>query len=115
MHACGSLVILNGSRENVRTVGDVRTRFQHSENVGNHYQHRDSIDNYNPKRHDSNTHEGISLENYWKKIRWSVRVFSFVIAVTLVNFYLIFIYFNDRKEKKSNTTNLFLMRCALML
>ena len=98
MRACGSLVRLDGARDNVRTLGSTRTRFQCSENIGNHYQHRDAIDNHNSKRHDNNTHDGVSLENSWRTIRWSDRVFSVVIAVTLVNSYLIFIYFNGRNE-----------------
>ena len=94
----GSLVRLDGARENVRIVGDTRTSFKHSENIGNHFQHRDAIDNHNSKRHDGNTHDGVSLENSRKTIRWSVRVFNFVIQVALVNSYLVFTYFNDRKE-----------------
>ena len=58
----GSLVRLDGAHENVRTVGDARTRFQHSENIGNHYQCRDAIGNHNSKRHDGNAYDGISLE-----------------------------------------------------
>ena len=81
MRACGYLVRLDGAHENVRIVGDSRTRFQCSENIDNHYQCRDAIANHISKRRDGNSHDGISLEKSWKTIRWSVRVFSFVIAV----------------------------------
>ena len=71
----GSLVRLDGARENVRIVGDTRTAFNHSENIANHFQHRYEIDNHNSKRHDSNSHDGISLEKSWKTIRWSIGGF----------------------------------------
>ena len=94
----GSIVIFDRARENVRIVGDTRASFKHSENSGNHFQYRNAIDNHNSKRHDGNTHDGIGLENSWNTIRWSIRVFSFMIAVTLFNSYLFFICFNDRNE-----------------
>ena len=59
---------------------------------------RDAVDNYNSTRHDRNTHAGTSLENLWKTHRWATRVFSFVLAVTLVNAHLFYLYFLDKDE-----------------
>ena len=60
MCAYGSLVRLDVARENVRIVGDSRISLKQSENIGNHFQHRDAIDDHNSKRHCSNAHEDIS-------------------------------------------------------
>ena len=63
MHIYRALVRLGRSYENARGMGDERTTFKCSENIANHFQFRDTIDNHNSKRHDRNTHDGISLEN----------------------------------------------------
>ena len=71
----GSLIKINGSRANRRIEGEKRYTFQHCKNIENHYQNRGAIDDHNNKRHDGNTHCGISLENAWKTHCWEIRLF----------------------------------------
>ena len=49
-------------------------------------------------RYNRNTYDCISLENSYKIICWYIRVFSVMIAIILVNSYLVFIYFNNRSK-----------------
>ena len=54
--------------------------FQYPEVVYNHYQYRDAVDAHNSSRMDP-----IALEETWKTVRWPLRVFQFLLAVTEVN------------------------------
>ena len=56
---------------------------------------RAAVDFHNSKRHDCGTKHGLSLEETWRTTNWSLRVFSFIIAVCEVNAYLAMKYFGE--------------------
>ena len=56
-------------------------KFQYLEVVFKHFNYRDSVD-----AHNSSRMEQISLEETWKATRWPVRVFTFLLAITEVNY-----------------------------
>ena len=56
------------------------TEFKYPEVVFNHYHYRDMIDNHNLFRM-----HPISLEETWMMMRWPNHVFSFILAVSIVN------------------------------
>jgi len=55
-------------------------RFQYPEIIHNHYQYRGVVDTHNSRRM-----YPIAIEEQWKTIRWPLRVFQFLLAVTEVN------------------------------
>ena len=63
-----------------RVVGQHQHLFRYPEVISNHYAYRDAVDNHNALRMDP-----ISLEETWKTIRWPLRVFQFLLAITEVN------------------------------
>ena len=54
-----------------------------------------AVDFYNSKWHYCETKHGLSLEETWQTINWSLRIFSFIIAVCEVNAYLAMKYFGE--------------------
>lgn len=62
-----------------------RATFFYPEVVYNHFQYRDAVDSHNSSRM-----HPLSLEETWKTIRWPLRVFQFILAVTEVNCRLAF-------------------------
>ena len=54
--------------------------FKYPEVVANHFQFRDAVDGHNSARMDP-----IALEETWKTMRWPLRVFQFLLAITEVN------------------------------
>ena len=56
------------------------TEFKYPEVVSNHYHYQDMIDNRNLFRM-----HPISLEETWMTMRWPNHVFSFILAVSIVN------------------------------
>ena len=56
------------------------TEFKYPEVIFNHYHYQDMIDNHNSFRmHPS------SLEETWMMMRWPNHIFSFILAVSIVN------------------------------
>lgn len=66
--------------------------FKYMEPFDNHYRYRHAVDDHNNLRHSD-----ISLEETWVTHRWENRVFAFLLAVTEVNAYVAFRYFNWRR------------------
>ena len=56
------------------------TEFKYPEVVFNHYNYQDMIDNHNSFRM-----HPISLEETWMTMRWPNHVFSFILAVPIVD------------------------------
>ena len=59
--------------------------FKYNVVVGNHFDYRDAVDNYNAKWNDYGTKLGLSLEETWKTTKWACRVFAFILAISEVN------------------------------
>ena len=94
MSTYGSLQVKKGQKDSVR-VGDngERSVFKYREVIANHFDYRGAVDFHNSKRHDCGTKHGLSLEETWRTTNWTVRVFSFILAVTEVNAFLAMRYF----------------------
>ena len=61
----------------------------YSETFKNHFLYQSAINNYSKKRYDSD----FSLKSMWKTHSWAICIFSFTLAVILVNSYLVFTNF----------------------
>ena len=66
---------------------------KYPEVVSNHYSYRDMIDNHNGMRM-----HPIALEETWLTSRWPYRVFSFLLAVTVVNVQNAATYFINKEK-----------------
>ena len=69
------------------------TTFKYPEDVSNHYCYHDMIDNHNGMRM-----HPIALEETWITLRWPNRVFSFLLAVTVVNVQNAATYFFNKEK-----------------
>jgi len=55
------------------------------------------VDFHNTKRHDGGTKHGLSIEETWRTTNWTIRVFSFILAITEVNAFLAMKFFGGWK------------------
>ena len=77
MSIYGSLLTHTNQNESVRT-DDKRKllkTFKYTEVVSNHYNYCGAVDEHNAYRHGCGKKHGLSLEEIWKKTRWSNRIF----------------------------------------
>ena len=96
MSTYGSLQVKDGQKESVRDIGNgERKTFKYTEVIANHFDFRGAVDFHNSKRHDCGTKHGLSIEETWRTTNWTLRVFSFIIAITEVNAYLAMRYFGE--------------------
>ena len=58
------------------------------------------MDFHNAKRHDGGTKHGLSIEETWRTTNWTIRVFSFILAITEVNAFLAMKFFGGYKGTK---------------
>jgi Transposase IS4 len=72
-----------------------KLEFQYPELISNHYKYRGLVDSHNAQRQ-----APISLEETWATKSWSNRVFAFLLAVSEINVYLSYKFFNNNKEKE---------------
>lgn len=90
-----------------------RREFNYTTVFANHFRYRHAIDDTNNQRHNTP-----SFEETWKTIWWANRVFSFLIALTEVNAYNTFRFWNwstPAYAKKEPTLLQFFRRLALDL
>ena len=80
-HGTLEQVFENNKRTHHEKLSKRQATFQHTELVLKHFNHNDSVDAHNSSRMDP-----ISLEDISKTIRWPVRVFTFLLDITEVNF-----------------------------
>ena len=64
------------------------TTFKYTETFANHYKYRHAVDDHNNLRH-----RVPSIEGPWQTHRWSIRVFSYLLAISEVNAFLAFHHF----------------------
>jgi Transposase IS4 len=84
------------ARRFVMTRGTTEKKeFQYPEVIANHYKYRGLVDSHNAKRH-----APISLETTWATKSWIHRVFAFLLAITEVNVFLAWKYFNNDPDKE---------------
>ena len=79
----GALRSDNTCRETSRRVGGETVRFSYTLPYEWHFKYRHAVDDHNNLRHALP-----SLEDTWNTMRWAIRVFAFLLAVTEVNTYL---------------------------
>ena len=99
MSTYGGLLVNDNQKESVRRYKvdgeEEECRFQYTMPFSNHFDYRHIVDDHNAVRH-----QVPSLEQTWRTHRWPVRVFSFLLALTEVNCYLVFRFFVwDDKDK----------------
>ena len=88
MSTYGSLIEHPEAKEQRRTVENEQRTFRYTEPFHNHYLYRHAVDDHNNHRHSD-----ISLEETWVTHDWENRVFSFLLAITEVNMFLLCRYF----------------------
>mmetsp|Transcript_11506 Transcript_11506/g.20907 ORF Transcript_11506/g.20907 Transcript_11506/m.20907 type:complete len:212 (+) Transcript_11506:366-1001(+) len=79
------------------SVNDMTTHFNYPEVVGKHYDYCGCVDDHNNKRQDGGIKEGLALEVAWNTMRWPIRVFCFILAISEVNVYLAWLYFKGQR------------------
>ena len=95
MSTYGSLMVKDNQKESVRALSNDETgNFKYTEVIANHFDFRGAVDFHNSKRHDCGTKHGLSLEETWRTTNWTLRVFSFVLAITEVNAFLAYRYYS---------------------
>ena len=84
MSTYGSLTPKEGHKEAQRTYKHqgttVTTSFKYTEPYANHFLFRHAVDDHNNLRHSVP-----AIEETWTTMRWSNRVFAFLLAVSEVN------------------------------
>ena len=84
----GPLTADDTCRETTRRVGGETVNFQYTRPYDWHFRYRHAVDDHNNLRHALP-----SLEDTWRTTRWEIRVFTFLLAVTEVNVYLVLRWF----------------------
>ena len=69
------------------------TEYKYPEVVFNHYRYQDMIHNHNSFRM-----HPISPEETWMTVRWPIRVFSFILAVSILNIQSAASYFLNKAK-----------------
>jgi hypothetical protein len=114
-----SLMATYGTDEAVQESAAVRTTinddgesrlhfFKYTELFHNHFKFRNAVDLHNQLRH-----QPISVEDTWATMRWSNRVFAFLLAITEVNVKMAMEHFG-RSEKRPMLTTRRLIAEALI-
>ena len=65
--------------------------------MANHFDYRSAVDDYNNKRHDGGSKHGLSIKEAWRTTNWCICVFSFILAITEVNAFLMMKFFGGWK------------------
>ena len=71
--------------------------FKYPEAVANHFQFQDAVGGHN-----SAITDPIALEETWKTMRWPLRVFQFLLAITEVNVFRVWEYMFTEPEKRGD-------------
>lgn len=72
-----------------------KKEFKYKIPFGNHFRYRHAVDDHNNLRHQSP-----ALEEVWVTKRWPIRVFTFLLAITEVNLFLILRFFIWKGEER---------------
>ena len=87
---------VTSQREKLGDGSVVKRIFKYTESFSNHYKFRHLIDDHN------HVHHALpAIEVTWKTLRWENPVFTFILAVTEINAYLLLRFF----VWKPSTTN----------
>ena len=81
------------NRHYVHEEKEIKSSFNLQEPFANHYLYRHAVDDHNNVRHSLP-----SIEDTWGTHRWPARVFSFILAISEVNTWLIFRHFIWKKD-----------------
>ena len=89
MMATGGALMSDAScRKTTRRVDGTIAKFAYTLPFDWHFRYRHEVDDHNNLRH-----AVPSLEETWLTLRWVIRVFTFILAVTEVNVYLVLKFF----------------------
>jgi len=80
----GPLSADDSCRTTTRRVNESTVTFQYTRPYDWHFRYRHAVDDHN-----NNRHALPSLEDTWRTTRWPVRVFTFLLALTEVNTWLV--------------------------
>ena len=86
------IAIKNRQNEIVRDDERTMRNSKYAETVANHFDYHGSADFHNAKRHDGGTKYKLSIEESWRTTNWTLRIFSFILAITEVNLFLAMIF-----------------------
>jgi len=84
----GALTSDDTCRQTSRRVNGTTTHFQYTLPYEWHFTYRHAVDDHNNLRHACP-----ALEETWITQRWAIRVFTFLLAITEVNTYLVLKFF----------------------
>ena len=99
MTTFSALTVQEGQKEERRMLNGDIVKFKYPEVVVDHYRYRGEVDNHNALRDDDRTKYQFGLEVKWGTTWWPIRVFTFFVACTEVNAYLVMKYFLKTDDK----------------